>query len=330
MDEMNLKWGIVGAGQIVSRWIRGARQAGVTVEAIASRTIERAQTAAQAYEIPRVLGCRDLVAAPDIDIVYIATPHPSHKQWTIEALRHGKHVLVEKPAAVTAGDFREMAETARLNGCFLMEAMWTAFFPAWDFTLRLIADGAIGGLQRLDASFGFKAGFDPGSRLFNPDLAGGSLLDVGVYNLHLAERLLGDAVEMKPKVLLGETGVDETADIEIFYAHGLRARLRSSIREQLPNKAVITGTKGGLELPVFWSPTRVVLRNAGVGEKSYDFPIPQPFGGSGDEGFQYEIRHVEECIAAGRLESPVLPHALTERVLSVCDRLRAQWNEGIC
>ncbi|MBO4370718.1 MAG: Gfo/Idh/MocA family oxidoreductase [Paludibacteraceae bacterium] len=328
MKTKNLKWGIIGAGQIVSRWIRGARQAGIAVEAIAGRTPERTQAAAQAYGIPRVLSCEALVSDADIGIVYIATPHPSHTQWALEALRHGKHVLVEKPATVSAAEFRTMAETARSNGRFLMEAMWTNFFPAWEFAQRLVNDGTIGEVRQLEASFGFEAEFDPKSRLFNPDLAGGSLLDLGVYNLHLAERLLGDPVEMDSMVRIGVTGVDETAEIEVSYANGQRVSLRSSIREQLPNKAVITGTKGVLELPVFWSPTKVLLRLADGGEQRFDFAVPQPFGGGEDEGFQYEISHTEACVAAGLIESPVLPHALTERVLAFCDELFARIGKG--
>ena len=323
MEGKTLRWGIVGAGQIVSRWIRGARQAGIAVEAIAGRAPERAQAAAQACGIPRVLSCEALVADEAIDIVYVATPHPAHKSWALEALRHGKHVLVEKPAAITAADFREMADAARSNGCFLMEAMWTAFFPAWDFALQQLQAGRIGTLRRFETSFGFAAPFDPASRLYNPALAGGSLLDVGVYNLHALLRLLPQApVSVRPSALIGSTGVDETLDLDLTFADGVQARLSSSIRTQLPNEAVLTGTAGQLVLPVFWSPSKVLLRLFDGTESSFDFPVPQPFGGPEDEGFQYEIRHVEECVAAGLVQSPVLPHARTERVLAFCDEIQ--------
>ncbi|MBP5318885.1 MAG: Gfo/Idh/MocA family oxidoreductase [Paludibacteraceae bacterium] len=329
MENAKLKWGIIGAGQIVSRWIRGARQAGIAVEAVAGRTPDRVQAAARAYGIPRVLGCEDLVADEAIDIVYIATPHPAHKQWAVEALRHGKHVLVEKPAAVTAADFREMAETARSNGCFLMEAMWTAFFPAWEFVLRQLQAGRIGALRRFDASFGFAAPFDPDSRLYNPALAGGSLLDVGVYNLHALFRLLPQApVSVHPTALIGPTGVDETLGLDLIFANGEQARLSSSIRTELSNEAILTGSAGQLVLPVFWSPSKVLLRLADGAETTFDFPIPQPFGEPLDEGFQYEIRHVEACVAAGFIESPVLPHSSTERVLAFCDELFARIGKG--
>jgi len=315
--------GIIGAGQIVSRWIRGARQVeNLKIVAIACRSVERAAAGAAAYGIPRACLCEELIADPSIEIVYIATPHPSHKQWALSALGAGKHVLVEKPAAVTADDFLEMAAAARTHKRMLMEAMWTNFFPAWDYAISQIKAGLIGTITRFESSFGFKAPFDPESRLFNSSLAGGSLLDVGVYNLHAAYRLLGKDCHLQSTMNIGSTQVDESTQVRLLYPHGIEACLQSSICTQLPNQATIYGTAGSLTLPIFWSPTELIWHRDGYSDTHTLFPVEQKVPGISDEGFQYEIRHLLQCIKQGRTESPILPHAVTAIVLDWCDRIR--------
>ncbi|PJF45754.1 MAG: dehydrogenase, partial [Candidatus Thermofonsia Clade 3 bacterium] len=148
-----------------------------------------------------------------VDAIYVATPHSLHHANTLLALQHGKHVLCEKPFAINAAQAQEMVDAARSAGLFLMEAMWTRFLPIMVETRRLIAEGAIGKVQMIQADFGFRASFNPASRLFDPALGGGALLDVGVYPISLASMLLGRPDRIAAVATLGATGIDENTGV---------------------------------------------------------------------------------------------------------------------
>ncbi len=330
MSNDKIRWGLLGAGAIIDRWIKGARQVDdMEIVAVASRTAASAERMAKKYDIPETLTFDEMVERKDIDVVYVPVPHPAHKELAIKALNAGKPVLVEKPAAVTAADFDEMAACARKNGTFLMEAVWTRFFPIVDKLNSIIEAGTIGEVRLFQSSFSFRNEPDQVPRLYLPELAGGALLDTGVYNLHFA-----DMVFKKPPVEV--TGlcamdtdehhlqVDEQGSYIIKYDNGELAVMTSAVRTAMPDTAYIYGTKGFIEIPVFWKPSRMRLV-IGDREEWIEMPVDQKVEGVQDEGYQYEIRHVHDCIRKGLTESPVMTWEKTRSVMKVCDQLRARW-----
>ena len=330
MSKEIVRWGLLGAGSIIDRWIKGARQVDdMQIVAVASRTAESAQRMADKYDIPEVVSLDEMVARDDIDVVYVPVPHPFHKELTIKALEAGKAVLVEKPAAVTAADFDEMAECARKNKTFLMEAVWTRFFPLSLKLDELLKSGAIGQVRLLQSSFSFRNEPDKVPRLYLPELAGGALLDTGVYNLHFADMVFGkNPVDVTGLCAMDTDDyhlqVDEQGSYIAKYDNGELAVMTSAVRTAMPDTAFLYGTEGSIEIPVFWKPSRMCLRKGGK-EEWIEAPVDQKVAGIEDEGYQYEIRHVHECIRKGLIESPVMTWEKTRSVMKICDELRGQW-----
>ena len=325
-----IRWGLLGAGIILNRWMQGALQAeGMEIRAIASRTPDSARKMAEKWKIDTVLTYEEMLERDDIDVVYIPVPHTAHKDLAIRAMKAHKHVLVEKPAAVCADDFREMADCARKNDIFLMEADWTYFFPAIEFLRRCIAEGTIGEVRALNCAFSFRVADSYEGRLTAKETAGGGLLDVGVYDLHLAQIVYGK----NPVSLSGYASmdtdhlhlqVDEQAAFIAQYDKGELAMMACGVRTDMGDTAYIYGTEGSITIPRFWSPEQVTVKTA-AGEQTWDFPVDQKIEGLRDEGYQYEVRHVNDCIRKGLRESPVVTFERTIRVLEQCDRLRKDW-----
>ena len=332
MFERKIRWGIFGAGDIVRGWIKGARQvSGMEIAAIASRTAESTSAAAAELHIPEALSYEELAAREDIDVIYIAVPHNAHKELALLALEGGRHVLLEKPAAVSAAEFEEIAGMAKKRNRFLMEAVWMRFFPIMESVLVCIDSGEIGEVRMIQSSFGFRA--DPGAgsgRLFDPGRAGGSLLDIGVYNLHFADMVL----RKEPLKITGLASfntdeplkqVDEQAGYIARYSHGELAVMISAIRTDLSDTARIYGTKGRIEVPFFWKPEemRIVTEK---GTRTVRKPVKQRVRGILDEGYQYEIAHVNDCIRKGLTESPLMSWENSRKILRQCDHLRREWD----
>jgi predicted dehydrogenase len=329
--ERKIKWGIMGAGSIVDKWICGARQwSDMEIVAIASRTIESAQKMSQKHNILEALKYETLVKRADIDIVYIPVPHTAHKELAIMAMEHGKSVLVEKPAAVNEKELTEILECAEKNNVFFMEGMWTRLFPIMEKIKSLINDEGIGDVRAMNMAFSFSfPGEFCNSRLLNPELAGGGLLDTGVYNLHFTEAILGK----NPVALTGFATinsdeyhilVDEQASYIAQYDKGELVVMSSGVRTKMVDTAVIYGTKGFIEVPSFWKPT---LINVNKDDKvtSYEEKIPQRVDGIYDDGFQYEIAHVNECLRKNLKQSPIMPWNKSLAIIKQCDELRRQW-----
>jgi predicted dehydrogenase len=329
--ENKIRWGLMGAGGIVERWIKGARQFDdMEIVAVASRSQQTALETAKKYGILDAMTYEELAERDDIDVVYIPVPHTAHKQLAILAMEHGKSVLVEKPSAVNAGDLQQMIDCAKANNVFLMEAVWTRFFPLVKAIKGLFNEDGIGEVRAVNVAFSFRV---PGNmlkgRLLNPDLAGGSLLDVGVYNLHFCDMMF----DKSPVSLVGlatidsdenHIQVDEQAMYVAKYDKGELSSMASGVRTHMKDTAYIYGTKGYIEIPVFWKPT--VMRVTINGEtKEYKEPIPLHNAEYADEGFQFEIAHVNECLRKGLNESPVMTWDKSLRVMKQCDELRKQW-----
>ena len=288
--------------------------------AVGSRSKERADKFADEFDIPHRHGSyADLVSDPDVDAIYVATPHPFHKDCTILCLKAGKAVLCEKPFAVNVAQVKEMIACARECEQFLMEAIWTRFLPVIVKVREWLAEGAIGEPRMLTADFGFRAGLDPEGRLFDPELAGGGLLDVGVYTIAMAYMVFGGApAKITSLAHIGETGVDEQAAMLLGYDAGQIALLSCAVRTNTPQEARIMGTEGSIYIPNFWYATSATLHAAGKSPEH----IEMPFKGN---GYENEAIEVMRCLREGKLESDIVPLAESLSIMETMDALRAQW-----
>lgn len=321
----NIRWGVLGCGGIARNFASSLKSLETgTLEAGASSSQERADDFARETGAAKAYGNYDaLVNDSDIDAVYVATTHNFHFENVKLCLQNGKHVLCEKPLTVNAAQARELIELAREQKLFLMEAVWTRFLPAVVKLKALLAEGAIGEVRTIRADFTLYHDFPDDGRMKNPELAGGCLLDLGVYPINFANFVF-DArpVKVQGSAYLGETGVDERSFYLLDYPGGRHATLSSSISHQCPAEAVIYGTTGRISIPWFHAAQELQVHLEGQDEEIIKLPYLE------GEGFKYEIAHAMECIAAGKLESEVIPLAETLSVMETMDALRAQW--GLC
>lgn len=320
MHTSSIRWGIFGTGNMASQLaVALARLPDARLTAVASRSQSRADVFADGIGVPHRYGSYDaLLEDPEVDVVYVATPHTEHHANTLAALRAGKHVLCEKPFALNAREAQEMVAEARQRGLFLMEAVWMRFLPLMNDLRDLLAERAIGDIHMLQADFGFRAEFDPQSRLFDPQLAGGALLDVGVYPVNLASLLFGPPERVSSVAHIGETGVDEQNAVALRYRGGRLAVLSSSIRADTPNEAHISGSDGAIKIHHKWWIPELMTVTIGAHQET----IHRPKLGN---GYAHEADEVMRCIRAGRTESPLMPLDETLGVMRTLDTLRAQW-----
>ena len=316
---MDFRFGMVGHGHISGQFLAAMEVVeGAHLGAVAGRDSGRAQAFARDRGIAASYGSVDeMLQTEQLDAVYICTPHPSHVEAALACIDAGVAVLVEKPLAPNLEGATRIVTAARDAGVFAMEAMWTRFLPIYEVVRRWIDDGRIGDVQLVTAAFGFAAPVMPEHRLFNPDLAGGSLLDVGVYPLTIAHWLYGSHPSEYGVVgRVGETGVDEIVTIAASYPGGGLAQLSSAIVTNLDFSAMIYGTAGSIEIPVYFSAERAILR-AGVDEETEAIPHRA-------NGFEYEIQEVVDCVRAGRSESERMPLSLTLEMAGLCDAIRGR------
>lgn len=316
-----VRWGILSTGDIAHQFASDLRHVeGAELTSVASRSLEKADRFGDEFGIPCRYGSyEDLAASDGVDMIYIGTPHPLHEANALLCLEEGKAVLCEKPLALNAAQARRMIKTAQSRGLFLMEAMWTYFFPAMQQVRTWLREGAIGEVQMVRADFCFHINFDPEFRLFSPRLGGGALLDVGVYALALADLAFGGPPSaLQSTAVLGETGVDERASISLTYPGGGVASLTCASRTAMPEEAVIAGSKGWIRLPArFSQPDVVVLEREGQCENLR-------FDRQG-YGYVYEAKHAVQCLQAGLTESPEAPLMQSLARMETMDRIRAQW-----
>jgi predicted dehydrogenase len=318
-----VRWGILGAGRIAHSFAEGLRSVhDAELVAIGSRAQDTADSFGDKHNVPhRHASYEALVRDPDVDIIYVATPHPMHKDNSLLCMQHGKGVLCEKPFTLNAAQAQEMIDCARQNRVFLMEGMWTRFLPLMGKVRELIAQNVIGDIRMVTADFGFRTEFNPQSRLFALELGGGALLDVGVYTLSFASMVMGGA--LPPQVVslaeLGRSGADEQSAYILGYGDGRMAVLYSAVRTSSPHEGTIMGTTGRIRIhPEIFHPTRMTLSVNGKADEVIDVP----FEGN---GFNYEAAEAGRCLLAGKLESDILPLAETLAIMQTMDRLRAPW-----
>jgi predicted dehydrogenase len=316
-----IRWGIIGTGAIARKFAEAlAFVPDAELCAVGSRTQASADEFAARFGVPHAHPSYEALANdPDVDVVYIATPHPLHKENSILCLHAGKAVLCEKPFTINAREAEEVIRLAREKRLFLMEAMWSRFLPAMVEVRRLLSAGAIGEVRMLTAHCGFRAPFNPQSRLFNPQLGGGALLDVGVYPVSLASMIFGAPTRITSMAHLGETGVDEHSAFILGYGAGELAVLGTALRLNLPAEAVLLGTEGTITIHgPWWRATALTLSVPG----KEDRVIPAPLTGN---GYNYEAAEVVRCLRAGRLESETMPLDETLSIMQTLDRIRAPW-----
>jgi len=317
-----IHWGILGTGSIAHKFATGLNDLPDTeLLAVGSRSQESADAFGDEFSIPRRHSSYEALANdPDIDAVYVATPHPFHKENTLLLLRAGKAVICEKPFAMNATEAQEMITEAKSQGQFLMEAMWTRFLPHILKVHELIAEGAIGELRMVQADFGFRMGeVKPEHRLFDPELGGGALLDVGIYPVALAHSLLGAPTDIKSFGNLGKTGVDEEAAILFKHAEGQLSLLSTAIQLNTPHEAFLIGTEGRIHMHTgWWRPSSFTLYKNGAEPEMFEPDCPL-------NGYNYEALELNRCIREGLQESPTMTLDETLSVMKTLDKIRAQW-----
>lgn len=275
-EQSRLGWGILGAGRIARQFAAGLRECETGVlQAVGSRSIEKAQAWASEFGDPTAYGSYEaLLSDADVDAVYVATPHPWHCEWAVKAAEAGKHVLCEKPLGMNHPEAMLSVETAERNGVFLMEAFMYRCYPQTKKIVELVRDGTLGEIQLIEAQFAFRGGNDPASRLMDPALGGGGILDVGCYPVSMARLVAGAAIGLdvcEPRSLSataykGETGVDEYATAVLAFPGNILAQLATGIRLRGRNEVVITGTEARLTIPEPWFGGRDLLLERASGE----------------------------------------------------------------
>jgi len=251
--------------------------------------------------------------------VYVATPHPFHKDNAILCLEAGKAVLCEKPFSINADEAEQVIALARENGLFLMEAMWTRYIPIIVRLRELLAESAIGEVRMLTADLGFRAKFDPKGRLFNPELGGGALLDVGIYPISLASMIFGSPSRIVSLAHMGQTGMDEQAGVILGYDEGQLAILHTALQTSTAVEATLMGTEGKIRVHSPWYYGTALTLSA---EGREDETISLPYEGN---GYNFEAIEVMRCLRAGKSESDVMPLDETLAIMQTMDKIRAQW-----
>lgn len=320
MDDMTVRWGVIGPGRIASNVVGDAPHVpGAEFVAVASRSAERAKAFAADHGIPRAHDSYQAILDDDaVDVLYIATTHPQHRAIALAALRAGKAIMVEKAFTVTPEATREIVNLATSSGTFAMEAMWTRFQPAVVRARELIADGALGEVRSVQGELCVQAPRNPDDRFLNPAVGGGAVFDLSVYPISFAQMLLGIPDTVHAHGVLAETGVDLEETMLLGFPGGRAASLFCSIRCASPGQMRIFGTDGWIDvLPRFHHPETIVLHRLGAEPETIVAPH---IGG----GYAHELIEVTDCVAAGKTQSDVMPLADTVAVQDVMGEVMRQ------
>jgi predicted dehydrogenase len=311
----------VGTGTIANSFVKGlSALEDAQLYAVASRSKEKAEAFGKQYAATKVYDSYEQLAGDkEVDIVYIATPNTSHKDNILLCLNNGKHVLCEKPFTINAEGAEEVIRLAREKKLFLMEAMWSRFFPIMNTVNSWLQKGLIGDIRVVTADFGFRREGPAEDRKVSPDRGGGALLDVGVYPISFASMVLGSF----PKQITGvtsfyETGVDQQSAMLLSYDKGEMAVLSCAINTPTPKEARIIGNKGSIYIPDFSRATNATL--SVIGEEAITIEIPLE-----GNGYNYEAAAVMDCLRKGKLESELMPIDETIAIIKIMDELRKQW-----
>lgn len=315
--ERPIRWGILGTGWIAGKFTEDLLLLpGHSVAAVGSRSLASAERFAARHGIARAYGSyAELAADESLDVVYVATPHPIHHGAARLCLEAGRHVLVEKPFTTSVADGEDLVALARERGLFAMEGMWTRFNPLIVRLRELVRDGAIGHVKAVYADFSFAVEFDAEHRLWSPDLAGGALLDVGVYPLSFAWMLLGPPKTVQATASAAPTGVDANTGMLLGYDSGAVALLHCGLQAESPQTATVVGTSGRIEVaaPFYRPDTMTVHRD---GQEPETLTVRPP-----GHGFTYQAEEVARRLRAGEPESPGMPLEETLAILGTLEHI---------
>jgi scyllo-inositol 2-dehydrogenase (NADP+) len=321
---MQLNWAIIGGGAIADDFINDlkySKEASHTVQAVVSKHIESAKEFAEKFNIPHHYDNMDeLLEKGGINAAYIATPHPLHYEECVKLLKRGIPVLCEKPMAMNERQVKEMIDTARENNVFLMEAMWIRFVPSILKVLELVENNRIGKLNSIVADMSYKAPYAEDNRYFDPELGGGSLLDLGVYGVFLATLLAGKPESIKAIAKLSSKSIDESCGMLLQYKDNSYAVLESSFIKQTEMNAYIYGDLGYIKILPTWleEPERLELH---LYEGKKTEKIPCTWEG---RGFHYEIDEMARCMKSGRIDSSLYSHDMSLLICRIMDEVRQQ------
>ncbi len=317
----NIRWGFLGAGSIATRFGTGFQEIeGGEILAVGSRTASRRQALAARFHIPRQYDTyEELVTDPDLDVIYVATPHNLHREHTVLALEAGKAVLCEKPFTINLREAAELVALARQRDLFLMEAMWTRYIPIIRKVKQMVKEGAIGDLTMLVADFGARSSQPLSGRIKDPALGGGALLDLGVYPVSLASYLFETAPTRIETLAHVQHGIDVRGGMLLGYPDGQMAICYSSIGDNTPQEALLTGTKGQIRIPrPFWLNHKCEVSIEGHAPRTVEAELIT-------NGFAHEAMEVNRCLRAGLKESLDMPLNETLDIMRTLDIVRAQW-----
>ena len=323
-----MKWGIMATGSIAQKFastVNRMTDEGEILQAVASRTKESAENFARQHRIPEVFDSYKAMAESDsVDVIYIATPNNMHYENVKMCLLAGKHVLCEKPFTTSAAQAQELYALAEEKGLFLMEGFWIRFLPVLQKMQELIKEGKLGEIRYIRSEYGFVAKGDRKVRKFNPQLGGGALLDIGIYNLGFLNMIMGKIPDsFTGDVHMTDVGTDDFSVIHLHYSQengqGAEAVATTAIGLDIQRKAAVIGTKGSIYLDDFQKAETMTV-SLSDGEE-YEIEIPFEIN-----GFEYQIREVSNCIRAGRTHSGIYTPQMSLQTLSLIDDIRASWN----
>jgi predicted dehydrogenase len=315
-----LRWGILGPGGIAHAFANDLVLNGMTVQAVGSRRADAAAAFAEKFTVPNVHSSyEDLVADPDVDAIYIATPHPFHAAQALLALEAGKHVLVEKPFTLTAAEAEAVTTRARELGLVVLEAMWTRFLPHMVRIREILAEGTLGELRSIVADHTQHLPSDPAHRINALELGGGALLDLGIYPISFASSVFGTPAQVTASATFRETGADASVATIFTYDDDRIATTLSASDAHGPNVASVIGTEGRIDIDSVWysASSFTVYNNANDVLESYTSNVV-------GRGMQFQAFELERLVAAGELQSDVLPHSETVSIMHTLDDIRRQ------
>ncbi len=320
MGNQCIKWGILGTGRIAHTFATALQVVtNSELTAVGSRKMEKATQFASEFQIPKAYGSyEELISDPEVDVVYIATPHNLHEANTLLALDHHKHVLCEKPMGVNLQESMRMIEKAKAENRFLMEALWSRFLPNIIKTKEIVTSGEIGEVKLMTVFFSLRSKNGPEHRHFNIDLCGGSILDIGIYNIFLSLFLLGKPQRFTAIAGLSEQGGDNSSSYTFKYNNDVLSVMYSSFMGESPVVAEIHGTKGKVTLEHLWfCPGKVNVNYLDGRENIYEFDIKS-------NGYEYEAEEVAACILAGKTQSDLWSWGDSMQLMSMMDAIRKE------
>ncbi|WP_223987018.1 Gfo/Idh/MocA family oxidoreductase [Arthrobacter sp. NicSoilB8] len=319
-SDGKIRWGILGTGFIAGLQTQDLIENGFTVQAVGSRNVESSRQFSEKFDIPAAHESYEaLVADPNVDVVYIATPHTYHHAHALLALNAGKHVLVEKPFTINAREAQDVVTLAEAKGLVALEAMWSRFLPHMVRLREIINDGTLGEVRKIVASHNQNLPKDPAHRLNDPALGGGALLDLGVYPVSFAFDILGTPETIRASASMTATGVDRQTAAIFEYGGGQQAIVDCELDAASANRAMVIGTEGWVDIESTWynpTPFTVHAVDGSVVER-YEQPVTS-------RGMQYQAAELERLVGEGVTAGTILPPSETVAVMAAMDEIRRQ------